>query len=140
MNSSVLLLLWLHFFRGYAKEPNTRAEEFDVAVIGSGAAGITAAAELAREGYDVVVLEAANRTGGRMYTGKPFGTGVPLDLGAFHITSGTKNPLHKLAKKWRKDLAYVNWDGFLYFKDDVKMEGSAVTNFFNLWYKMQSQM
>ncbi len=41
---------------------------FDVIVIGAGLAGLTAALELERGGASVIVLEAANRVGGRLYT------------------------------------------------------------------------
>lgn len=40
----------------------------DVVIIGAGFSGITAARELRRYGYKVVVLEARNRTGGRTFT------------------------------------------------------------------------
>ncbi len=40
----------------------------DVIVIGAGMAGITAARELVRAGFSVVVLEARERIGGRIWT------------------------------------------------------------------------
>ncbi|MEM8986233.1 MAG: FAD-dependent oxidoreductase [Pseudomonadota bacterium] len=47
----------------------SRARRSDVIVIGAGLAGLTAARRLEAAGYDVVVLEAAGRIGGRAYTG-----------------------------------------------------------------------
>ncbi len=41
------------------------ATEHDVAVVGAGIAGLTAARRLADGGADVVVLEASDRVGGR---------------------------------------------------------------------------
>ena len=43
-----------------------RRTEADVIVIGAGLAGLTAARELAAAGYDVTVLEARDRVGGRV--------------------------------------------------------------------------
>lgn len=55
---------------------------FDVLVIGAGAAGLAAAAELARAGRSVLVLEARSRIGGRCWTRRMAGLDVPVELGA----------------------------------------------------------
>lgn len=53
----------------------------DVVVIGAGAAGIAAARRLLAEGRSVIVIEAANRIGGRAHT-ESTTFGVPYDRGA----------------------------------------------------------
>ena len=57
----------------------------DVIVIGAGAAGLTAALELARQGLSVTVLEARNRIGGRMFTVHDEKCNSPVELGAEFI-------------------------------------------------------
>lgn len=60
----------------------------DVVVIGAGMAGVTAARNCAREGLDVVVLEAQERIGGRMFTARDF-CEHPVEQGAeFVHTAG----------------------------------------------------
>src|SRR5262245_27261172 len=54
----------------------------DVVVVGAGAAGLAAAARLAREGIAVCVLEARDRVGGRIFTRHNPGVDVPIELGA----------------------------------------------------------
>ena len=54
---------------------------WDVAVIGAGAAGLAAAADLCAAGRSVVVLEARDRIGGRIYTHSDPGTPIPIELG-----------------------------------------------------------
>lgn len=58
------------------------ANSCDVLVIGAGAAGLAAAAELAASGRSVLVLEARDRAGGRIWTRSEPGLPVPLELGA----------------------------------------------------------
>ena len=47
---------------------NVARERKKVAVLGAGLAGLTVAYELERAGYDVTVIEASHRTGGRNMT------------------------------------------------------------------------
>lgn len=56
----------------------------DVIVIGAGVAGLTAARRLAEAGLHVLILEARNRIGGRVWTVQAQ-NGVPVELGAEFI-------------------------------------------------------
>jgi monoamine oxidase len=53
-----------------------------VAIVGAGAAGLMAARELIRQGHEVLVLEARDRIGGRIFTLHPPDLPLPIELGA----------------------------------------------------------
>jgi len=57
----------------------------DVVIIGAGAAGLAAARELHQHGIDVIVIEARERIGGRVFTYRDGATSVPIELGAEFI-------------------------------------------------------
>jgi monoamine oxidase len=57
----------------------------DVIVVGAGAAGLAAAAELGASGLAVAILEARDRIGGRMFTLVDRVEGAPIELGAEFI-------------------------------------------------------
>ena len=67
----------------------------DVAIVGAGAAGIAAARLLRESGRSVILLEAADRAGGRGHTVEL--GGIPLDLGCGWLHSAERNPLVEVA-------------------------------------------
>ena len=71
--------------------------EADVCVVGAGLAGLTAARRLSQAGRSVVVLEARDRVGGRVWT-KTSRDGVPVDMGACFI-GPHHDRMHTLAKE-----------------------------------------
>lgn len=57
-----------------------------IAVVGAGAAGAEAARVLTLRGYDVVVIEARKRVGGRIQTVTDDGWPFPIELGAWRLS------------------------------------------------------
>ena len=73
-------------------------KKHDVIIIGAGMSGLAAGNALDHLGYDVLILEARDRIGGRIWTDNS--TGLPLDLGA-SWTHGVKyNPLWYLTQNF----------------------------------------
>jgi monoamine oxidase len=68
-----------------------------VIIIGAGLAGLTAAKMLKASGFDVVVLEAQSKVGGRLRTDRSLG--VAFDEGASWIHGIDKNPITRLANE-----------------------------------------
>ncbi len=71
-------------------------EHHDAIVVGAGVAGLTAARLLSREGMRVVVLEARDRVGGRVWTDRRGGRAT--DLGASWIHGTTASPVAAAAE------------------------------------------
>ena len=69
----------------------------DVAVVGAGFAGLTAARELARRGLSAVVVEARDRVGGRVLN-EPIGDGKVLEVGGQWVGPG-QDRLYALARE-----------------------------------------
>ncbi len=59
--------------------------DFDCVVIGAGAAGLAACAELSQAGYEILCLEARERIGGRIFTVRDSLCPIPVELGAEFI-------------------------------------------------------
>ena len=84
----------------------------DVAVIGAGAAGVAAARDLHESGLDVVLLEARERIGGRVWTHRDSRTPVPIELGAEFI-HGSAEELQRILTEARLPAADIDGQRFL---------------------------
>lgn len=78
-------------------------------VIGAGLAGLAAARELLRHGHQVIVLEARDRLGGRIWTSSQW-PDVPLDLGATWIHGTKGNPITGLADVLKAPRLITSYD------------------------------
>lgn len=85
--------------------------EIPVIVVGAGVAGLTAAIDLGRSGVRVMVVEARNRIGGRVYTQHVSGCDAPIELGAEFI-HGKPPEIWELLEKHRKTIYEVDGDNW----------------------------
>ncbi len=74
-----------------------KSAEFDVVVVGAGAAGIGAGRALADSGCRFTIVEARDRVGGRAWT-VDSGAGYAIDLGCEWLHSAPRNPLVPAAR------------------------------------------
>lgn len=96
----------------------------DVLVIGAGLAGLVAAQELTTRGYRVIVLEARDRIGGRVWTNHDW-PNAALDLGASWIHGVTGNPIAALAQKFNVDTVPTDYDSIAIYASEGKLLSEA---------------
>lgn len=95
-----------------------------ILIIGAGMAGLKAALDLTAQGYDVTVLEARDRMGGRTWT--ETGLGAPIDMGASWIHGISGNPIYQLAQSIGSET--LDWDYGAGQRFDVSGAASALTD------------
>lgn len=103
--------------------PNNHNDD-PVLIIGAGAAGLSAARELARQGIDFRIIEASHRVGGRAYS-EAYQTGGWFDLGCSYLHEGEINPLVPIAQGMGFDLG--NGDRFSIDNWMMKHTGSGIS-------------
>ncbi len=86
-----------------------------VLVIGAGVAGLAAARDLKSRGYRVIILEARNRIGGRVWTTK-LGD-QPVDLGAQWLEGVKDNPITGLCADFEIELAQTRYKNSAVYDD-----------------------
>jgi len=111
----------------------------DVVIIGAGSAGLSAARTLIARGKSVVVVEGADRIGGRAYTESDT-FGVPYDHGCFNVM-GPKNFAYlDMAKEWGFDLRNMKGAGETVFVNDRKATPDELEMYDRAWSKMETAL
>lgn len=87
------------------------AADIPVIVVGAGVAGLTAAIDLGRSGVPVIVLEARDRIGGRVFTQRISGCDAPIELGAEFI-HGKPPDIWELLEKNGRTIYEVDGDNW----------------------------
>lgn len=105
---------------------------YDIIIIGAGAAGLMAARELSGRGKKVVVLEARNRTGGRIHTITDAAFEIPVETGAEFIHGKLKLTL-SLLKEAGINYTKVEWEAWQkkndqWQQEDVQLEHASGLN------------
>ena len=97
IKTKLLIIILLIF--GLSKAQNDR-RIYDIIIVGAGISGLAAADNLIDSGKDVLILEARDRIGGRIWS--HLWNGVTIEEGANWIHTSDANPLTKYSEK--KDL------------------------------------
>lgn len=84
-----------------------------IIIIGAGLAGLAAAKELQKSNYEVTILEARNRIGGRTWT--DYESGFPFDHGAFVMHGIEHNPMRELADSLNLPYVFISFDKIQFF-------------------------
>ncbi|MDP1713539.1 MAG: FAD-dependent oxidoreductase [Anaerolineales bacterium] len=123
-------------------QADSGTREAEVLILGAGISGLAAARTLVDKGIRVIIIEARNRIGGRMWTDTSLG--VPLDLGASWIHGVKGNPITELAKKFGVQTVASDYDNGLVFDFDGRemsdSEYTEIEDLFESIYEEVAQM
>ncbi|MEM6374899.1 MAG: NAD(P)/FAD-dependent oxidoreductase [Pseudomonadota bacterium] len=96
----------------------------DVVIVGAGSAGLSAGRVLRDAGISFVIVEAADRVGGRAYT-ESTSFGVPVDHGCSWIQGAPNNPYAQIGKIKKYTLVDHSNPGFHLYNLDGKPAGGT---------------
>ena len=141
------IFIYAFYFISFLQLCIKASPEYDCIVIGAGISGAAAARKLSAKGLKVIVLEARNRVGGRLYTiktklsnGKEFN----VDLGASWIHGdGQKNPLVNVVKAsgattFGEETNYDNSQ--LYYSSGTPVSDSQERKYEDIWDEFESYL
>jgi len=104
----------------------------DVVIVGAGIAGLTAAKTIIQAGKSVVIVEAANRIGGRAYT-ESHTFGEPFDHGCSWISSADVNPFKSIAQKGGFNLLNHTEAGSAFFVEGRRATAAQRSSYARGW-------
>ncbi len=87
-----------------------------VIIIGAGISGLAAAVRLKENGFQVTVLEAQEKAGGRVRTDRS--SGIAFDEGASWIHGPDGNPVTPIAEKAGASYSFTDFDNLEMFDKD----------------------
>ena len=120
LRSSALMLALACENQNFEITPNGKS----VLIIGAGISGLAAAKKLKEKGFEVTVVEASNRSGGRIKTN--FSQNFPFDEGASWIHGPRGNPITDLAQKAGSKLYLTDDENVKVYDVDGKIYSEKV--------------
>ena len=108
------------------------ADETDILIVGAGAAGLAAARELTAAKFNIIVLEARDRIGGRIHTHLDSQLTAPVELGAEFVHGKPPETLKLVERAALKliELPNKHW----YFRNAVLSQSGE------FWSKIEAAM
>lgn len=104
------------------------AQSGRIIVIGAGASGLAAAYSLMDEGYEVLVLEARNRVGGRAWSDNTLAP-YPIELGA-EFVHGSEVVTWDMLEEFEQDsLDEDEGEGYIYFEGELWTEAELADEY-----------
>ncbi len=108
IKQSLQFLTLSYLNKAWSSAAIQQTQHADVIIIGAGIAGLSAAKILKKNGLSVIVVEARERLGGRIWTNNALG--LPLDLGASWIHGVNNNPIKALADQFQIKTTSTNYN------------------------------
>ncbi len=134
LESSLLALL----FTAAPRVACSRSRQERILIVGAGMAGLAAARELRRSGFETLVLEARERIGGRIRTDRSLG--VPIDLGASWIHGKRGNPMASLARDLKLRCMDTDYDDIVVYDSGRALPEARLEVLEGDWALLEAQL